>query len=78
MSQNELKQRFIIIFLSIWAIISITSFYKMLESIFEYEYDPAYTIITSINIAMFITMCLWYIYKIINPKTEESNNLDKV
>lgn len=78
MSQNELKERFIIIFLSIWAIISIASFYKMLESIFEYEYDPAYTIITSINIAMFITMCLWYIYKIINTKTKESNNLDKV
>lgn len=76
MSQNELKERFKIIFLSIWAIISITSFYKMLESIFQYE--PAYTIITSINIAMFITMCLWYIYKIINPKTKESNNLDKV
>ena len=78
MSEPEVKRGFAKVFFSVWGIISIASVYKMIEGIVEDNYDPVYIIITSINMFIFLLIGIFYICKIINPKKEESNNLDKV
>lgn len=78
MSECEVNRGFAKVLFSIWGIISIASVYKMIEGIVEDNYDHLYTIITSINILIFLMIGISYICKIINPKNEESNNLDKV